>query len=57
MAEEPEAKQITLRNIPADFHLEIKIQAVREGIPLQDLVLRLLKKGWRAEQVEKETGG
>ena len=33
-----------LRDIPDDLHKELKIQAVREGITLKELMLRALEE-------------
>jgi len=33
-----------LRDIPVDLHKELKIQAVREGITLKELMLKALEE-------------
>jgi hypothetical protein len=38
------SNEYLLRDIPLDLHKELKIQAVREGITLKDLMLKALEK-------------
>ena len=37
------SNEYLLRDIPVDLHKELKIQAVREGITLKDLMLKALE--------------
>jgi predicted HicB family RNase H-like nuclease len=38
------SNEYLLRDIPVDLHKELKIQAVREGITLKELMLKALKE-------------
>ena len=38
------SNEYLLRDIPVDLHKELKIQAVREGITLKELMLRALEE-------------
>ena len=38
------SNEYLLRDIPLDLHKELKIQAVREGITLKDLMLKALEE-------------
>ena len=38
------SNEYLLRDIPVDLHKELKIQAVREGITLKELMLKALEK-------------
>jgi predicted HicB family RNase H-like nuclease len=38
------SNEYLLRDIPVDLHKELKIQAVREGITLKELMLKALEE-------------
>jgi predicted HicB family RNase H-like nuclease len=38
------SNEYLLRDIPVDLHKELKIQAIREGITLKELMLKALEK-------------
>jgi predicted HicB family RNase H-like nuclease len=38
------SNEYLLRDIPTDLHKELKIQAVREGITLKELMLKALEE-------------
>lgn len=45
-------KTMNIRNIPDDLHRALKVQAAKEGVPMEDVIRRALaeylkKEGWR----------
>ena len=45
------ATELRIRDVPEELHRSLKIRAVTEGVPLNDLVIDLLRKA-----VEKPAG-